>query len=93
MNKELRFITKNKYKAQEFQSLFANTQCNIIQAAVAIEEIQPSRLGTMTLIREMRLHFILADVKPQPVTFSGSYIRIPRNATQIGDAKLSHAAA
>lgn len=40
MSNELRFITKNQYKAREFQSLFIKTRYEIIPSAVLIEEIQ-----------------------------------------------------
>jgi len=40
MNDELRFITKNEHKAQEFKALFRGTRYRIIPTSVSIEEIQ-----------------------------------------------------
>jgi XTP/dITP diphosphohydrolase len=40
MRVQLRFITKNSYKAREFQSLFSDTRYEVIPTAVTLEEIQ-----------------------------------------------------
>ena len=45
MRVDLRFVTKNEYKAQEFRSLFLDTGYEVIQTVMSIEEMQTEDNG------------------------------------------------
>ena len=50
MRVQLRFITKNSYKAREFQSLFSDTRYEMIPTAVTLEEIQTEDMEALARI-------------------------------------------
>lgn len=68
---ELRFLTKNKNKAEEFQELFSHTSFSIVPASVPINEIQTEDMEE--LVKDKALKGFAELRRPVFVDHTGLY--------------------